>query len=80
MTVHVRTDLSALDRAFAGVTRDFAAQCQATFDDEVWSWPATTRRRSGEVAGKTRDLVDTGELKRSQQSPAITRLLSLIHI
>lgn len=74
MVVKVSTDLGVLDRTFAGVVQEFAAECQATFDDEVWNWPVTTRRRSGEVAGKTRDLVDTGELKRSQQPPAVIRL------
>lgn len=72
MAVKVTTNLEPLDRAFAGMVDDFAAECQDTFDNPIWAWPATTRRRNGELAGTRRDLVDLGDLKASQQPPEFT--------
>ena len=72
MTVTFKDDLRPLDRAFAGAVKEFAVECQRTFDDDAWSWPATTRRRNGQTVGSPRNLVDLGELKRSQQPPVVT--------
>lgn len=69
MTVRVTLDLSPIDRAFERTVSAFADACQDAFDDPVWSWPATTRRRNGETAGTRRNIVDLGTLKASQQPP-----------
>ena len=33
----------------------------------VWSWPGSTQRKSGELAGTTRDIIDMGTLYEAQQ-------------
>lgn len=50
---YIKTELSmALDRAMTEVS---------------WPWPRQTQRASGELAGTSRDIVDTGRLYESQQ-------------
>ena len=33
---------------------------------KIWNWPNVTRRRNGQTVSSPRDIVDTGELLRSQ--------------
>lgn len=78
MTVQTRIDLLPVERAFAGMAQDFADACQDTFDDPVWAWPATTRRRNGQQVGSPRNLIDLGELQGSQQPPVVHGLNATI--
>lgn len=56
-----------VERGVQGAAEEFAEACDAAFDDPVWAWPGTTRRRNGETAGTPRNIVDTGELRDSRQ-------------
>jgi hypothetical protein len=50
---YIKTDLSmALDTAMTNAN---------------WSWPRQTQRKSGEIAGTSRDIIDMGNLYESQQ-------------
>lgn len=62
-----RKAIKALDEYAAKIGDEFQEQIEAT----DWVWPNNTRRRNGTRAGKTRDIVDTGELRDSQQGPLI---------
>ncbi|GAA4015557.1 hypothetical protein GCM10022631_29590 [Deinococcus rubellus] len=63
---------------FAAAVHGYADKANAAFEDESWQWAGTTRRKNGEVAGSPRNLVDTGELRDSQQEPQITGLTARI--
>ena len=58
--------------AFRATVNAYADQCQEEFDTEQYRWPGSTARKSGEIAGTTRDITDEGELKESQQEPEFT--------
>lgn len=60
------------DDALDGAVRKFGQAVQAGFDDPVYSWPGVTKRRNGETAGTVRDVVDLGELQRSQEQRRIS--------
>ena len=47
--------------------RQFTKEIQAV----QWSWPGPTIRKSGRIATSPRDIVDTGDLMRSQQNRKI---------
>jgi hypothetical protein len=53
------------------IARDYAQALSTQFQQEIrdpqWSWPGTTRRRNGSVAGTRRDIVDTGAFAASQR-------------
>lgn len=36
-------------------------------ESNVWSWPRSTQRKNGQMAGGTRDIVDSGNLKSSKK-------------
>ena len=47
--------------------REFTVQIQSN----QWPWPGKTKRKNGREAGQIRDIVDLGDLKRSQQNRKI---------
>ncbi|WP_339096192.1 hypothetical protein WDJ50_02565 [Deinococcus sp. VB142] len=69
MAVRTRIDLAPLSRAFEATVQDFADACQDAFEHPAYAWPATTRRRNGEVVSSPRNIVDMGTLRDSQQPP-----------
>ncbi len=54
-------------QAFIAMSEGFGEACQANLEDVRWQWPRTTVRKSGDVVGSPRDIVDTGELKDSYE-------------
>ena len=58
--------------------REYVAKIGDQFQDEIesvqWTWTpgVTTRRRNGIPATSPRDIVDTGQLRDSQQQPVIS--------
>jgi hypothetical protein len=59
----------AVDRALRGAVTQLGTAIQTGFDQQVYGWPVITKRRSGELAGTVRDVVDRGTLKGSQTAP-----------
>lgn len=55
-------------RAFRATAQQGQREIKAAFGYK-WAWPAgrATKRRNGEVVTSPRNIIDTGELKRSQQ-------------
>jgi len=80
--VEIRTNFTKVERAaqaaFKETVEEFDRFTLATFDDPTWRWPNSTKRHNGQVAGATRDVVDSGDLKGSQtldlQGPLNARL------
>lgn len=60
-----RTD--SLSRAFEDTAQIYNRENQRAIASRVWSWPNKTRRASGELAGRRRDIVDLGNLLDSQR-------------
>jgi hypothetical protein len=60
--------IKALDEYAAKIGDEFQDQIES----EKWAWTNTaTKRSNGRTAGNPRDIVDTGELRDSQQGPAV---------
>lgn len=57
--------LGSLAKAFERTAEEFGGVCQDAITSRVWQWDGTTVRKSGEIAGSPRNIVDTGELKDS---------------
>ena len=57
----------ALQEVVPELDREFTVQIQSV----VWGWPKDTLRKNGTTAKKIRDIVDLGDLKRSQQNQKI---------
>ena len=57
------------DRALEGAVRKAGQAIRQGFSDPGYAWPGVTKRRSGQLAGTRRDVVDTGELRDSQTPP-----------
>ena len=57
----------ALSEVVPVLDRQFTVELQSN----VWPWPGKTKRRNGGEAGEIRDIVDLGNLKRSQQNQKI---------
>jgi len=57
----------SLERAFEDTANTFFRENQKAIASRVWSWPNETRRKSGEIAGRRRDIVDEGTLLDSQK-------------
>ena len=68
---------SAIDNAFAATVQDVAKAAQVALTAKRWRWSGATVRRSGEIAGSPRNIIDTGILYRSQQV-RLDRKLALI--
>ncbi|WP_293913734.1 hypothetical protein [Deinococcus sp.] len=70
MTVVRMQGLGALtERGLLGAATDFGKACTGAFDDPLWNWPHTTRRRNGETVSSPRNLVDSGDLRDSLMPP-----------
>jgi hypothetical protein len=59
----------AIAESFEVTVDAFAEQCQIEITSDKWDWPRTTHRQNGEVVESPRSIVDTGELRDSQQEP-----------
>lgn len=57
----------AIQKGFQQTVEDFAAQCTEEIESEKWQWDGITFRSNGQVVSSPRDIVDTGELRDSQQ-------------
>ena len=57
----------ALQEVVPELDREFTVQIQSV----VWGWPKKTLRKNKREAGKIRDIVDLGDLQRSQQNQKI---------
>ncbi|MBZ9753004.1 hypothetical protein K7W42_19380 [Deinococcus sp. HMF7604] len=75
-------NLRALERpaqlAFQRTVREVEQALPAAHEDAVYGWDQQTRRRNGEVAGSPRNVVDTGELRDSQQPARYTSPLNAV--
>ena len=56
-----------LDSAFRATATTYNRAMQQAIASPVWNWPRRTLRRSGEVAGSPRNIVDEGDLLDSQK-------------
>ena len=56
-----------LIEALEVVVRDLANAFQSLIEARIYAWPNTTQRQNGSVVTSPRDIVDTGEFKRSQR-------------
>lgn len=55
-----------LEAALEETAKQLSEQFQKEFDDSKWDWPTVTKRRSGEVVGSPRNIIDSQALKDSQ--------------
>lgn len=67
MTVTTKKDLTPLLGAARlalrdTIERDYFDEVDSLMASEEWSWPNTTQRRNGSIAGVIRDVIDTGQL------------------
>ncbi len=60
--IDVKGQLRKLERAFDGANLELEQAIIGEIASPVWDWPGTTLRKSGEVAGSPRDIVDEGTL------------------
>ena len=56
-----------LGTAFKATATTYNRAMQEAIAASVWNWPRRTVRRSGEVAGSPRNVVDEGDLLNSQK-------------
>lgn len=54
--------------ALESVVDELAAKFRELIESPVFEWPGTTVRRSGEVVGSPRNIVDLGNLRDSQDT------------
>jgi len=62
-----RAAKKALDTVAPVMDREFTVQIQS----KEWGWPKETKRKNGSTAGVIRDIVDLGDLLRSQTDSRI---------
>jgi len=66
----IKIDIAKLDRAIAAAFEETAKELNDSFHQSIidpkWKWDRVTIRRSGEVAGSPRNIVDLGTLRDSQ--------------
>lgn len=71
MPASVTIDMQELERraqrAFRQTVQALEADLPAAHGAVVWGWQGRTQRQNGQVAGSPRNVVDTGELRDSQQ-------------
>lgn len=53
-------------KAFSAAAMDFHEIVLNEIESKKWEWDRLTRRKSGALVGTPRDIVDTGELRNSQ--------------
>lgn len=56
-----------LTEALEVVVRDLANAFQNLIEANIYDWPNTTQRQNGSTVSSPRNIVDTGEFKRSQR-------------
>jgi hypothetical protein len=56
--IDTKGQLRKLERAFADANNELEQAIVGEITSPVWDWPGTTLRKSGEVAGSPRDIVD----------------------
>ncbi len=49
-------------RALSAYAKELDPVLDRQFTDDKWGWPRVTRRRSGEIAGSPRNVIDSGDL------------------
>jgi hypothetical protein len=59
----------AINKGFRKTVDAYADNCHEAIEAEIWKWDGTTLRKNGDFVGSPRDIVDTGELRDSQQEP-----------
>ena len=59
--------LQIAEKALDETAEEFADLQKEQMDKSVYDWPRTTHRSNGETVSAPRDIVDTGQLKASQQ-------------
>lgn len=68
---NIKINTQKIDKAINTAFDKTCDRLSQAFDDaiadEIYSWPRETKRRNGRIAGKTRDIIDTGELLESKQ-------------
>lgn len=71
MTVKINPQrlLRTAEPALKRTVERLGTAIQAGFNDPSYAWPGVTKRRSGELAGTTRNVIDLGSLKGSQTAP-----------
>ena len=62
---------SGIRKAFAEVVPDLDREFTVKIQAPEYSWPRVTLRKNKTEAGKVRDIVDLGDLMRSQQNQKI---------
>ena len=71
--VTIKIDNSALkkqaNKALDAYAKALNPVLDKQFTESQWAWPRVTRRRSGEVVGSPRNIVDSGELLNSKVGP-----------
>ena len=58
-----------LSKAMRSYTKELDQKLDHQFFESKWEWPRLTRRRSGQLVGSPRNIIDTGELLNSKQGP-----------
>lgn len=75
MGVRVIIDLRDLNRrarvATKGTAERVARRADILINARSWTWPGTTLRANGSVAGTKRNIVDTGTLRDSRHDPVL---------
>lgn len=66
ININVQKLNGAINKAFDNTTERMSQAFSDAIADEVWQWPRETRRKNGRVAGRVRDIIDTGELLESK--------------
>lgn len=57
--------------AFSITANQLADACYEAIVDDRWPWPRVTERESGQVAGRTRNIFDSGRLASAMRGPYI---------
>lgn len=60
---------SAISKAFEETVEAYGDECRTAIESPIWKWDGYTLRKNGDFVGSPRDIVDTGELRDSQQEP-----------
>lgn len=59
----------AIAKGFQKTVETYATENEVAIESEIWKWDGYTLRKNGDLVGSPRDIVDTGELRDSQQEP-----------
>ena len=52
----------AVKSSFVKLSNSFGGEMQNSIQSPIWNWPRTTLRKSGDLVGSPRDIVDLGGL------------------